>query len=224
MRGVLIFDMDGVLVDVADSYRETIVQTVQHFTGRTVTRDYIQQIKNRGGFNDDWALCNMVIHDFGVRVPYGQIVDYFQGLFLGENRVGLILLEKWTAQPGLFERLSREWRLAIFTGRTKDEARVTLDRCAPNLTFDPIIGNTDIENLKPAPDWILKILKLCPGTDAIYLGDNIDDGRSARAARVPFIGVVSAENTRRAELTELFLREGARAVIGSVNEIEGVLG
>ncbi len=137
---------------------------------------------------------------------------------------GLILREKWTAQPGLFERLAREWRLAIFTGRTKDEARVTLDRCAPHLTFDPIIGNTDVENLKPAPDGILKILKLCSGMDAIYLGDNIDDGRSAHAARVPFIGVVAAENTRRTELTELFLCEGARAVISSVNEIEEVLG
>ena len=30
---VLVFDMDGVLVDVTDSYREAIAQTVEHFTG-----------------------------------------------------------------------------------------------------------------------------------------------------------------------------------------------
>ncbi len=39
---VLVFDMDGVLVDVTDSYRETIVRTVEHFTGRTITRESIQ--------------------------------------------------------------------------------------------------------------------------------------------------------------------------------------
>ena len=31
---MLVFDMDGVLVDVTESYRETVVKTVEHFTGR----------------------------------------------------------------------------------------------------------------------------------------------------------------------------------------------
>ncbi len=31
---MLVFDMDGVLVDVTESYRETIVKTVEHFTGQ----------------------------------------------------------------------------------------------------------------------------------------------------------------------------------------------
>ena len=34
---MLVFDMDGVLVDVTESYRETIVQTVEHFTGKTIS-------------------------------------------------------------------------------------------------------------------------------------------------------------------------------------------
>ena len=33
-RTILVFDMDGVLVDVSESYRETIARTVEHFTGR----------------------------------------------------------------------------------------------------------------------------------------------------------------------------------------------
>ncbi|HYM09979.1 MAG TPA: HAD hydrolase-like protein [Bryobacterales bacterium] len=222
-RGLLIFDMDGVLVDVSDSYRETIIQTIEHFTGRRVTRDFIQEIKNRGGFNDDWALSNMVIREFGFRPEYQEVVDYFQRLFLGENHDGLILREKWTAQDGLFERLGERWRFAIFTGRTKDEARLTLDRCAPRLRFDPIVGNTDIKNLKPAPDGILKVRETHPELEAIYIGDNIDDARSARAAEAPFIGVAGVESSRRDELAELFRREGARAVISSINELEQVL-
>ena len=35
MTDNLVFDMDGVLAEVTESYRETIVQTVQHFTGKT---------------------------------------------------------------------------------------------------------------------------------------------------------------------------------------------
>ena len=34
---VLVFDMDGVLVDVTESYREAIAQTVEHFTGARIS-------------------------------------------------------------------------------------------------------------------------------------------------------------------------------------------
>ena len=63
MRPVVVFDMDGVLVDVADSYRETICRTVEHFTGRPITRELIQDYKNRGGWNNDWALSQKILAD-----------------------------------------------------------------------------------------------------------------------------------------------------------------
>jgi len=219
-RGVLIFDLDGVLVEVGDSYRETIIQTIEHFTGRRVTRDYIQQIKNSGGYNDDWALSNHLIRELGFRPRYRDVVEYFQRLFLGENHDGLILKESWTPREGLLERLSESWQLSIFTGRTREEARLTLNRFAPRVVFDPIIGNKQVENLKPAPDGILKIRADFPGAPAYYVGDTIDDARSARAAGAPFVGVASSQNTRREELAELFAREGAVAVIENINELE----
>ncbi len=35
-EALIVFDMDGVLVDVTESYRETIVRTVAYFTGDTL--------------------------------------------------------------------------------------------------------------------------------------------------------------------------------------------
>ncbi len=32
---VIVFDMDGVLVEVSDSYRESIRETVRHFSGQS---------------------------------------------------------------------------------------------------------------------------------------------------------------------------------------------
>jgi HAD superfamily phosphatase len=223
-RGLLVFDMDGVLVDVSESYRETIIRTIEHFTGRTVSHDFIQQLKNQGGFNDDWTLTHTVIRDFGVDARYEEVVEYFQRLFLGENHDGLILRERWTAADGLFDRLAERWRFAIFTGRTQEEARLTLNRFAPRLSFDPIVGSQDVPHLKPAPDGLLKILAAWPeASSSAYLGDTVDDARSARAAGVPFIGVAAQHNPRRAELADIFRREGARAVIENINELERVL-
>ncbi|WP_336000981.1 TIGR01548 family HAD-type hydrolase [Halorientalis halophila] len=52
----VVLDVDGVLVDVADSYRRAIVESIEHVYGDTVDRAAIQQFKDAGGFNNDWEL------------------------------------------------------------------------------------------------------------------------------------------------------------------------
>ena len=86
---------------MTESYRETIQRTVEHFTGRRVTRVEIQDWKNRGGWNDDWALSHRLIRDAGVDVDYQAVVDYFNGLFHGNGSDGLILRERWIASKNL---------------------------------------------------------------------------------------------------------------------------
>jgi phosphoglycolate phosphatase-like HAD superfamily hydrolase len=65
---ILIFDMDGVLIDVSRSYRETIQRTVQIYLetclgfkkGKVdpVTKEDISLLKSAGGFNNDWDLTS----------------------------------------------------------------------------------------------------------------------------------------------------------------------
>lgn len=52
----VVLDIDGVVVDVADSYRRAIVESVEHEYGDTIERDDIQAFKDAGGFNNDWEL------------------------------------------------------------------------------------------------------------------------------------------------------------------------
>ena len=78
VKQLLVFDMDGVLVDVSESYRETIVRTVEHFTGKRISREQIQEYKNAGGWNNDWALSQRICADLGVEVDYPTVVDVFQ--------------------------------------------------------------------------------------------------------------------------------------------------
>ena len=219
MKLLLVFDMDGVLVDVTESYRETIVQTVYHFTGLTLTNEQIQLLKNQGGFNDDWKLSHHVVTNAGFDVPFETVKEHFQKLFLGANGApGLILREQWIARPGMFETLSERYRFAVFTGRPRAEAQLTLDRFAPHIPFDPIIGMYEVANHKPAPDGLI-----AAGPAAFYIGDSIDDARCARAAKVPFIGIAGPANPRYIDLVFLFQEEGAYAIIDDINYIEEVL-
>mgnify|MGYP000342022196 CR=1 FL=1 len=54
----VVLDVDGVLVDVADSYRRAIVESVATVYGETIEREAIQQFKDAGGFNNDWELTD----------------------------------------------------------------------------------------------------------------------------------------------------------------------
>ena len=220
---VLVFDMDGVLVDCTESYRETIRQTVKYFTGREIGHDRIQDLKNAGGWANDWALTHKIVQDLGFTVDYDSVVAQFQSIFFGDGEDGLMLREKWVARPGLLEGLSRRYRLAVFTARPREEAEMTLRRSASHLSFDPLIAEEDVENGKPAPDGLRKVADLTGAGKIWYVGDTVDDARSARAAGVPFIGVASPLNPRRSELISLFTAENAVAVVDDLNQLETVL-
>ena len=223
MDSVIVFDMDGVLAEVTESYRESIVQTVRYFTGKTVSRDAIQDYKNQGGWNNDWALSQKIAADLGFEVPYGTVVDYFNEIFIGKNGSGLIQRESWFPQPGLLERLRERFGLALFTGRLQYEADITLKRFAPSITFDPLLCAEHVANSKPAPDGLLTIQRMKPGRKLWYVGDTVDDARSARAAQVPFIGIAAQNHSRRDEIIRLFQAEQAVAIFENVNEIEAAL-
>jgi len=52
----VVLDIDGVLVDVADSYRRAIVESIDRVYGDTIEKPAVQQFKDAGGFNNDWEL------------------------------------------------------------------------------------------------------------------------------------------------------------------------
>jgi HAD superfamily hydrolase (TIGR01548 family) len=212
---MLVFDMDGVLVEVTESYRETVVKTVEHFTHQTISRDSIQQYKNQGGWNNDWLLSQKICRDLGVEIPYDTIVEYFNYLFLDR---GMIHRERWIPREGLLDRLSENFEFAIFTGRTTEEAEITLKREGLRDRFFLVTAN-DVEREKPAPDGLLKIASMHPAKKLLYIGDTGDDARCAKAAYVPFIGVAARNSPRRDELVDLLQLEGAIQVIEDINEI-----
>jgi HAD superfamily hydrolase (TIGR01548 family) len=221
----LVFDMDGVLVDVTDSYRATIVETVRHFTGIEVSRRTIQDYKNQGGWNNDWALSQKLIADLGGKaIEYATVVDVFQQHFFGVNgREGLVMQERWIPSAALMDDLASRFGLAIFTGRTLEEAEFTLRRFVPHLQWSAIAADDTVANSKPPPDGLLDIARQQTATKLLYFGDTVDDARSAELAGVPFVGIAHSANPARDELIRLLRDHGAVAVIENINEIEEVL-
>ena len=74
----VVLDVDGVLLDVADSYRLAVVESVERLYGRTVDRAALQPFKDAGGFNNDWELTDAVaLYVLAGERGYGASVDGF---------------------------------------------------------------------------------------------------------------------------------------------------
>ncbi len=220
---MIVFDMDGVLVEVRASYREAIIATVAHFGGPRFTQADIQFHKNRGGFNNDWILSRALLKENGIDVPYQEVIDAFQRIYRGANDDGLLLRERWIPKPGLLDRLAAGRRFALFTGRMREEARWALNHFQCPHVFDPFVGMEDVVREKPDPDGLLKIRAATPGADLVYVGDTPDDARAAAAAKVRFIGVAAPDISAREELLRQFGEIGVSAMIPDVNSLEEVL-
>lgn len=218
---LIIFDVDGVLVDVHGSFHRSILDTVKHFTGRRFTYADIQQWKRRTGYNDDWRLSTDWINSLGGKVEYAQVKRAFQKIYWGTNGArGNVWRERWLVPAKRLARWAKRAELALFTGRTRRELRHTLEHFGVTKLFPRVVTMDDVEHLKPHPEGLLRLLN---GTDpkaALYLGDNLDDALASKRAGVPFLGVLQhgseAHRVRAAQLR----RHGARIILHSTNELE----
>lgn len=199
----LIFDIDDTLVDVSRSYREAIRLTAQDFLKRPVTPQEVAAIKSQPGMNNDWDATFALISPVPNPQLYTQVKRRFQKYYLGTKiQPGLVETEKLLIRQAVLERLSRNYQLAIVTGRPRTEAKFVLAKFKIQKYFSPIICLEDTPQGKPAPDPILLCLKRLSTNQAIYIGDSINDALSASAAQIPNI-LVGSPNLRNSRLANI---------------------
>jgi HAD superfamily phosphatase len=218
---LVIFDVDGVLVDVHGSFHKSIIDTIHFFTSRRVTYSEIHEWKNRSGYNDDWRLTTYWIASIGPAIPYEEVKARFQKFYWGtKTRPGNVSRERWLVTHKQLDRWSRRAELALFTGRTRRELSYTLKGTGANKIFRRVVTMDDVKKGKPDPEGLRLLLNGAAPREALYLGDNIDDALSAKRARVPFLGILphgsEAHRARAARLREL----GALEILHSVRDLE----
>ena len=222
----LLFDLDGVLVDVSRSYRRAIAETVGHFTGAAPGAAQIQAYKDRGGFNDDWHLSHRMIADAGHEVPLAEVVAAFQQRYQGADFDGYIASEPPMARTSLLSALrSQHGPLGMVTGRPEAEARFTLERFGWSGLFGSVIAMEQQKGRgKPDPYGLLLCLDELgrPAEGAAYIGDTGDDQRAALAAGCFPIGVVPPGLDYRSHAATL-ARAGASVVLSTPGDLGSLI-
>jgi HAD superfamily phosphatase len=224
---VIVFDVDGVLVDTRESFLRTTLETVKFFTKKRVTPRQWHAWKNKPGFNDDWKLSTAWVQSLGFDFTYDEIKAKFVELYWGPNgdgsKGGFVNGEKWLLPNPTLRSLNKKAELAIFTGRVAREMDWTLNRQKVRGLFHQIVTADDVKHGKPAPDGLIKLLHGRDPQVALYLGDNVDDANASRAAGVPFVGVLPRNSEERRQRGATLNTLGALTIIGHIKELQALL-
>lgn len=203
MSAIVIFDIDGVIRDVGNSYRRALADTVAEFTHgayRPTAQD-IDNLKGEGIWNNDWEGAQELIYRYfesqdvarsQQQLDYESIVAYFQTKYRGTDPVnwnGYICDEPLLASLEYFDALTAAnipW--GFFSGATKGSASYILERRL-GLTAPVLVAMEDAPG-KPDPQGLfMTIAKLglqhqnIDTRTIVYVGDTVADMQTISKAR-----------------------------------------
>ena len=253
LRGVLVivaFDIDGVIRDVAGSYRLALSDTVERFTdgGFRPTPLEIDALKGEGIWNNDWeASLELVCRYFeslgqvrsDLTVNYETVVTFFQSRYRGENIngawTGYLAGEPLLVDRAYFDELTAagiKW--GFFSGATTVSARFVLEG-RMGLTGPLLVAMEDAPG-KPDPAGLfamMKMLDAVPGESVVYVGDTVADMATIVRARAQDSGrsffaigslpphMVTGDLAVRVAYEASLRSAGADTIVSSVREVTG---
>lgn len=219
----MIFDVDGVLVDVRLSFWLSALETVKFLTGKRATWSELHKWKAMPGNNDDWNMVARWATALGRPTTYAQARDAFQPFYWGKNgTVGNVRKEKMTVTANQIGKWAKRFELNLFTGRTRKEFAYTFGYWPATRHFRMVITMDDAPK-KPRPDGLLKILDGREPGQALYIGDNVDDALAAQAAGVPFMAILPTGTFGYRKRAARFRDLGARALLPRATALDSRL-
>ncbi len=220
---ILIFDVDGVLVDVRETYWRSGLQTIQFLTGKKPTWAEFYEWKRKPGNNDDWMMVSRWATALGVPTTYQQAREAFQPFYWGrDGQPGNVDKEKLLVTPKLIQRWASRRELNLFTGRTRLEFAYTFEKWPAARSFRTVITMDDAKK-KPDPEGLRIILDGRDAKAALYVGDNIDDALAAKALRMPFIAILSKKERDYRERAQRFRELGAITLLDRARDLDRCL-
>jgi HAD superfamily phosphatase len=216
---ILIFDVDGVLVDVRETYWRSGLQTIRHLTGKQPTWAEFYEWKRQPGNNDDWKMVSRWATALGVPTTYEQAREAFQPFYWGRDGVpGNVAKEKLLVTPRIIEKWGQTRELNLFTGRTRQEFAYTFEKWPGARSFRTVITMDDAKK-KPSPEGLRLILAGRNPKAALYVGDNVDDALAAKAAGVPFLAILSKKDLDYRQRAKRFRDLGALGLLEKARDL-----
>ena len=201
--GLILFDIDGVIRSVENSYRLSLKKTVYKFSGWEPSFIDIDNAKNEGIWNNDWDLSLELIkrykkkENLNLQIPQkNEIVKCFEEFYFGGDPnkdskywSGFIKNEELLVDKKFFEFIQKNGIIWGFvSGAESASAKFVLEKRI-GLKSPPLISMGDAPD-KPNPEGLINLSKQLLGDKLgasnipiAYLGDTIADINTVLNAR-----------------------------------------
>ncbi|NLN16522.1 MAG: HAD family hydrolase [Firmicutes bacterium] len=183
---MLIFDLDGTLIDSYEPLVDSFVYVFQTLGTVVPPRD---EIKGFIGYPLEEILSSYLPRD---RVP--EAVKLFRA------RYGQVVLRETKLLPGArsaLESISGRTSLAVATNKATETAKNLLASLGVADLFTAVVGTSCVSHPKPHPDMVHRLLDLtgCPAEEALLIGDSIIDVHFARESGVDLLCVLTGSSS-----------------------------
>ncbi len=203
LKGLILFDIDGVIRDVSSSYRLAIKKTVSHFCSWEPDFQDIDNLKSEGIWNNDWdaslELIKRHIRKANLSIEFPskiRVIEIFNDFYFGGDPHGdpskwhgLIKNETLLVDQNFFEKLTKKnigW--GFVSGAESSSAKFVLKNQL-GLKEAPLIAMEDAPE-KPDPTGLIKLseklLSKSLGSKRPpigYIGDTVADVKTIQKAR-----------------------------------------
>ena len=183
--GLVVFDLDGTLVDSASDLASAVNATLARLAPAAppLPLDRIRSFVGHGA----GTLVARALEEAGLPHRPEDVLPLYLEVYRGR------MLETTTLYPGVAEALDalRGHALAVLTNKPGDMSRAILDGLGVAARFARICGPEDVPRRKPDPAgllWLMKDAGVGPAATAM-VGDSPVDVRTGRAAGVLTVGV-----------------------------------
>jgi phosphoglycolate phosphatase len=185
---LVIFDLDGTLIDTAPDLIDSLNHTIASAGLAPVTFADLTHLVGQGArvmIKRAFALRNTDLPEADIEPLYERFIAHYVAHMPGES----------VAYPGLTEALDRlagaGFTLAVCTNKTTVLALPLLEKLGLTDRFAAITCGDTFEWRKPDGRHILGTIEKAGGDPArsVMIGDSVNDILSAKNADVPSIGV-----------------------------------
>jgi len=199
----VIFDMDGTLVDSSILLANSINNARKIVGLEPLNYEFI--CKNISNPYVDFAQVFYNSFEITQDIHKG-FRDYFVNNYQNE-------LKLFDGVKELLDKLKENnFKIALATNAYRETTLKSIKFLGIDSCFHIVVTAQDVQNIKPAPDMLLKSIQELKSKKAVFVGDSDNDKLAAKAAKLPFLhvdfenngGVISSIDKLAKEIEAIF--------------------
>lgn len=190
-KPVLLFDLDGTLLDTQEAIFYSFTKLFEHYSPQTeVTKEILNSVLG--------PTLESSIRKYFPKEDTSKLVEEYRRYNVEAHKT---LVKPMDGCAELLAKLTEEgYRMAIVSTKRKETVELGLDQFGLKDYFEVILGSEEVENSKPDPEGLFEACRIMKASkdNAVYIGDSATDIEAARRAGMYSIGVIFNPDRKQA--------------------------